>query len=111
MKARFITMQPSVKVVDVGGGYCDVFICLNGQEKTELYEIDGEPKEETFIEYDYNEFRTTAEDAENAKRNPEKYIDYVSEKEKTAEEGIAELTAALEVTQEAVDYLLFGGDA
>ena len=105
MKARFITMQPSVKVVDVGGGYCD------GQEKTESYEIDGEPKEETFIEYDYNEFRTTAEDAENAKRNPEKYIDYVSEKEKTAEEGIAELTAALEVTQEAVDYLLFGGDA
>jgi hypothetical protein len=82
MTAKFTKQQQEVKVVDLHNDYLNVFICVNPREVTEKYEIDEDgkvtEKEETYIEYDYNEFSDKAEnlDVDDIKANPEKYLDY-----------------------------------
>lgn len=107
MKGKFKKEQETVRIIDIGNSKYNVFICLNGEEKTEINE---DNVAESYIEYDYNEFIATADKIEDINANPEKYINYVVEKEKTAEEIIAKLKEELAATQAAVDYILFGGD-
>ncbi len=85
-KARFDTQQPDVRVVATADTNY-IFICLNGNLVTE----ETEQGENTFYEYDYNEIQNADIDVEDVKKNPEKYLDYVSPSPKTPEERIAEL--------------------
>ena len=83
IKARFQQQQPPVDIRQIGGKIY-VYICLNGQEKTETYPDMGEGKTtETYYEYDYNEFCGKAEesDLKDIESNPEKYLDYETKKE------------------------------
>lgn len=79
MKARFLTEQQPVKVVDTPK-YFYVFICLNGEKKSEYYSSTENEKElESYIEYDYTELIINKEnqeyDIEDIKLHPEKYLD------------------------------------
>lgn len=84
MKARFLTEQQPVKVVDTKDYYY-VFICLNGEEKSEAYssisnfENNEQKEEQKYIEYDYTELviaKAEPEyDIEDIKSHPENYID------------------------------------
>ena len=79
MKARFLTEQQPVKVVDTPKCF-DVFICLNGEKKSEYYSSTENEKElESYIEYDYTELIINKEnqeyDIEDIKLHPEKYLD------------------------------------
>ena len=82
MKARFLTEQQPVRVVDTAG-YSYVFICLNGEEKSEYYSstesTNEDTTEEKYIEYDYTELVITKEnpeyDIEDIKLHPENYLD------------------------------------
>ena len=83
MKARF--SQPQLPVKTVTAGYKTyIFICLNETQGTESYPDMGEGQaQETYYEYDYNEFCGKAEelDLEDIESNPEKYLDYETKKE------------------------------
>lgn len=79
MKARFLTEQQPVKVVDTPKCFY-VFICLNGEKKSEYYSSTENEKElESYIEYDYTELVINKEnqeyDIEDIKLHPEKYLD------------------------------------
>lgn len=79
MKARFLTEQQPVKVVDTPKCFY-VFICLNGEKKSEYYSSTENEKElESYIEYDYTELIINKEnqeyDIEDIKLHPEKYLD------------------------------------
>lgn len=82
MTTRFAKQQQTVKMVDLHNGYLNVFICTNPREITEKYEVeengDLTEKEETYIEYDYNEFRDKSEnlDIDDIETNPQKYLNY-----------------------------------
>ena len=83
IKARFQQQQPPVDIRQIGGKIY-VYICLNGQKKTETHPDMGEGETtETYYEYDYNEFCGKAEelDLEDIESNPEKYLDYETKKE------------------------------
>lgn len=77
MKARFTSEQPSVRVVETNN--CSyVFICLNGETKTELVEQDDNTEPQSYIEYDYGELTIQKDnptyDIEDVKAHPELYI-------------------------------------
>lgn len=87
MKARFLTEQKPVKVVETNEYYY-IFICINGKEKSEycssttLEEGEGKKEitsEQDYIEYDYTELIIEKEnpeyDIEDIKAHPENYID------------------------------------
>ena len=96
-KARFMAEQPAVTIKHYGG-MVYVFICLNGEKKTEARtNYDGSEAIDTYWEYDYNEvvFNDGEIDVEDIKDNPEKYINY----------PIAEPTE-LEQMRADIDYLL-----
>jgi hypothetical protein len=101
MIAKFAKTQEPVRIVDVGNGFSDVFICVNPQEVTETYEIyNGETAvqmTETYIEYEYNEFRIANDylDVDDLINNPDKYLKY----------PLPEYTE-LEKLRADVDYLL-----
>ena len=64
MKARFLTEQQPVKVVDTPKCFY-VFICLNGEKKSEYYSSTENEKElESYIEYDYTELIINKENQE-----------------------------------------------
>ena len=77
MKARFMSEQPSVKVIE-SDNYFYVFICLNGEAKTELTEQDNNTETQSYIEYDYEELVIQKDDPvydiEDIKAHPELYI-------------------------------------
>ena len=85
MKARFSQPQLPVKTV-TAGDKTYIFICLNETQGTEVYPDMGEGQaQETYYEYDYNEFCGKSEelDLEDIESNPEKYLDYETKKEPT----------------------------
>lgn len=75
IKARFIEEQPKVKVTERDGMYY-IFICLNGEWKEQIEEIDGETVTTKYWECDFNEIITDEIDIEDVENNPEDYIDY-----------------------------------
>lgn len=83
MTARFLEEQPPVKIVKIGGK-AYIYICLNGVQKNEMYDQDGERQLTEYYEYDYNEFTLpVTADLENVRENPEKYLNYTEEEEET----------------------------
>lgn len=77
MKARFTSEQPSVRVVETNN--CSyVFICINGETKTELVEQNDTTEPQSYIEYDYGELTIQKDnptyDIEDVKAHPELYI-------------------------------------
>lgn len=106
-KSRFMEKQPSVKVVEKDKVY--VYLCLNEKEVTEDH-INGEESSEptTMYEYDYSEIIEDVGtlDIDDIKVNPEKYLDYEKEKEKTDKERIAELEAMNAELSTTVDSIL-----
>lgn len=98
MRARFITEQQPVKIVE-SDKYIYVFLCLNGEEKFEDYsstDENGNIKTETqnYIEYDYAELIIDKDDPQydiaDIKKNPQSYIEVndklsILKKEKIAE--------------------------
>lgn len=116
MKARFTTEQPAVNWQSLDNGMVDVTICLNGQEITEENQQMTEEKQhitttDTFWEYDFHQFREKVENInrETVEKNPEKYLEYELQKEKTLEQKIQEqeetikmLTSCLLEMSEAV---------
>lgn len=95
-KARFVTAQPPVTVKEYGDKTY-VFICLNGVEKAETVDFDGESRIEEFIEYDYNEFSFVGDEVDIAdvQSNPEKYLNYP-----------VKVPTEIEQLRADVDYLL-----
>lgn len=116
MKARFTTEQPAVNWQSLDNGMVDVTICLNGQKITEENQqmLEGEQSittPDTFWEYDFHQFREKVENMnrEAVEKNPEKYLEYEPQKEKTLEQKIQEqeetikmLTSCLLEMSEAV---------
>lgn len=106
-KSRFMEKQPSAKVVEKDKVY--VYICLNEKEVTEDY-INSEESAEpvTMYEYDYNEIIEDIGvlDIDDVKENPERYLNYEKEKEKTDKERIAELEAMNSELSTTVDSIL-----
>ena len=97
MKARFTTEQPAVSWQPLDNGMVDVTICLNGQEVTEENQQMVEKEQyitvtDTFWEYDFHQFREKAENVnrEAVEKNPEKYLEYELQKEKTLEQKVQE---------------------
>lgn len=92
MRARFLSPQPPVRLVEkVGKVY--VFLCLNEQAFEEVYEGSGSV---TVYEYDYHEF-VEGEDSINTQEvqeHPEKYMTYTPEPE-TMESKLEKLTAQI----------------
>ena len=83
MTARFLEEQPPVKIVKIEGK-AYIYICLNGVQKNEMYDQDGERQLTEYYEYDYNEFTLpVTADLENVRENPEKYLNYSEEEEET----------------------------
>ena len=90
MKARFDTTQESVTVRQIDGmDY--VYICLNENIVKEIPE--GQEEERTYYEYDYKEISepTGTLDLTDVTANPEKYLNYEKETEKTDKERISTL--------------------
>lgn len=97
MKARFMETQPAVKVV-LRDGIAYVFVCINGQSRTE--DCATEAESVAYIEYDYNEFAAPASelDLDDIKAHPENYINYIPDVEqRTDSERICDLEEALEL--------------
>jgi len=103
-KARFIEEQPKVKVTERDGMYY-IFICLNGEWKTEKMS----DTTERFWECDYNEIVTDDIDVEDVRDNPESYIDYDFRNSKSAvEKRLSTLLKAKKITKDERDYVLTG---
>lgn len=98
MKARFVTEQQPVRIVE-SDKYDYVFLCLNGEEKSEDYQTSDENENtkietQNYIEYDYTELTINKSnpeyDIDDIKANPQNYIDindelYVLKNKKIAE--------------------------
>lgn len=116
MKARFTTEQPVFSWQPLDNGMVDVTICLNGKEVTEENQQMLEKEQyitvtDTFWEYDFHQFREKTENInrESVEKNPEKYLEYEPQKEKTLEQKVQEqektikmLTSCLLEMSEAV---------
>ena len=74
-KAKFILAQPEVEYVIKDDIYY-IHICLNGEWKELIEEIDGETVTTKYWECDFNEIITDEIDIEDVENNPEDYIDY-----------------------------------
>lgn len=107
-KARFMEQQQPVIVVEKDKTY--VYICLNGKEvKEENTNMESETSEPTMMyEYDYNEIIEDLGtlDIEDIKANPENYLNYEKEVEKTDKERIAELEAMNSEMSATLDSIL-----
>lgn len=77
MRARFLSPQPPVRLVEKAGKVY-VFLCLNEQVFEESYEGSGPA---TVYEYDYHEFAESADaiDVQDVQKHPEKYMTYAPE--------------------------------
>lgn len=78
-KARFSSQQQTVKVLEDTNKYY-IFICLNGEKKTE--KLENVDKELEYFEYDYVEIVEFKEniDIKDVKDNPSKYLHYTNSK-------------------------------
>ena len=90
MKARFDVEQPPVKIIN-DGDKVYIYICLNGKWTERNYDESQEPQK--VWECDYREIITSHSkiDIGKVKENPEEYIDWTEQKEKTDAEKIVEL--------------------
>ena len=90
MKASFDVEQPSVKILE-DGDKIYIFIAVNGTWVDHKY--DEAEMTKRVWECDYREIVTEKGniDINKVKANPEKYLEWTEEKEKTAFEKIAEL--------------------
>lgn len=103
MTARFLEEQPTVKIVKIGDK-AYIYICLNGVQKNEMYDQDGERQLTEYYEYDYNEFTLpVTADLENVRENPEKYLNYSEEEEETDAQKIERQSRRID---ELTEYLL-----
>lgn len=106
-KARFMEKQQPVTVVEKDKTY--VYICLNEKEVKEESGVESESSEPvTMYEYDYNEIIEDAGilDIDDVKANPENYLSYEKESEKTDKERIAELEAMNSEMSATLDSIL-----
>ena len=107
MKARFTTEQPAVSWQPLDNGMVDVT-----EENQQMVEKEQYiTVTDTFWEYDFHQFREKAENVnrEAVEKNPEKYLEYEPQKEKTLEQKVQEqeetirmLTSCLLEMSEAV---------
>lgn len=108
MKARFMSEQPSVKVIE-SDNYFYVFICLNGEAKTGLTEQDNNTEIQSYIEYDYEELVIQKDDPiydiEDIKSHQELYIGINDNLSVLKNKKIAESKEILE--QYLANYPLF----
>lgn len=90
MKARFDSEQPSVRFVS-DSDKIYIFIAVNGKWTETVYDETQDPQ--TVWECDYREIVTSEGriDLEKVKENPSKYLDWIDQEERSAEEKIAEL--------------------
>ena len=109
MKARFTTEQPAVRWQPLDNGMVDVTICLNGKKITEENQQMVEKEQyitvtDTFWEYDFHQFREKEEDVnrEAVEKNPEKYLKYEPQKEKTAEQKLREQEEQIEMLKDCL---------
>lgn len=126
IKSRFTEKQQPVTVIVKDKVY--VYICLNETEITEenIY-MDAESSDSSYsstpmimYEYDYNEIIEDIGilDLDDVNNNPEIYLDYKREKEKTTSQRLKELenmNAELSVTLDSIltdvlPTLMFGED-
>lgn len=107
-KARFMEKQQPVTVVEKDKTY--VYICLNEKEvEEENVNVESEASESvTIYEYDYNEIIEDVGvlDIDDVKANPENYLNYEKEVEKTDKERIAELEAMNSEMSATLDSIL-----
>lgn len=106
-KARFMGKQQPVTVVEKDKTY--VYVCLNEKEVKEESGVEYEISEPvTMYEYDYNEIIEDlgALDIGDIKANPENYLEYEKEIEKTDKERIAELESMNAEMSATLDSLL-----
>ena len=95
IKARFQEEQQEVRIVTRGGKHY-VFVCLNGERKTEEYDFEGNGRKELsdYWEYDYCEGAESAEEVteDEIRDNITQYIrKWTGEEHKTTEERILDL--------------------
>lgn len=109
MKARFTTEQPAVCWQPLDNGMVDVSICINGEKNTETFEqCVGKEEYETIIqdywEYDFHQFREQADTINRTKveSNPEKYMRYIPETEKTLEQKVQEQAETIQMLAECM---------
>lgn len=98
MKARFVCEQQPVRIVSTEK-HDYIFICLNCVEGNEIYtDNDNQEYTQHYYEYDYAELIVLKGklDLENVQAYPEKYLDYVPEKEKTEQFNIEDRLEAIE---------------
>lgn len=102
MKARFTEKQNPVTWNTLPDGNVDVMICLNEKTVTETYP-DTET-EQTVFEYDFNQFREKQEkiSEETVRASPEKYLKYITEKEKSTEQKFAEQAEQIEMLKDCL---------
>lgn len=98
IKARFQQQQPPVDIRQIGGKIY-VYICLNGQEKTETYPDMGDGQtQESYYEYDYNEIIGPAGKLPLAdiQAHPEQYLNYEYTENKTDVDSLIKRIEKLE---------------
>lgn len=107
-KVKFTEKQQPVTAIEKDKTY--VYICLNEKEvKEENINTESETSEPmTMYEYDYNEIIEDAGvlDIDDIKVNPENYLNYEKEIEKTDKERIAELEAMNSEMSATLDSIL-----
>lgn len=107
-KARFMKKQQPVIVIEKDRIY--VYICLNEKEiKEKNVSTESETSDPvTTYEYDYNEIIEDVGilDIDDVKANPENYLNYEKEIEKTDKERLTELEAMNAEMSATLDSLL-----
>lgn len=109
MKARFTTEQPAVNWQPLDDGMVDVTICLNGQKITEENQQMADKEQDAvatdmYWEYDFHQFRERPENVNRAavEKNPEQYLDYEPQGEKTAEQMLKEQEEQIEMLKDCL---------
>lgn len=107
-KSRFMEKQKPVTIVEKDKTY--VYICLNEKEiEEENVNLESDVTEPMIMyEYDYNEIieYQGVLDIDDIMKNPENYLNYKKETEKTDKERIAELEAMNAEMSATLDSLL-----
>lgn len=108
IKSRFMEKQKPVTIVKKDKIY--VYICLNEKEiEEENINLESEVSDPVVMyEYDYNEIIENPGilDIDDIMKNPENYLNYEKEIEKTDKERIAELEAMNAEMSATLDSLL-----
>lgn len=108
MKARFTTEQPAVNWQLLDDGMVDVTICLNGRKITENQQRADKEQDaaatDTYWEYDFHQFREKLENVNRAavEKNPDQYLDYEPQSEKTAEQKLKEQEEQIEMLKDCL---------